>query len=276
VNGGGGGRIGDLELDLLVGEGATGRVYAARTPSRDRVAVKVLRSEYGDDAVLRRRFLREARLAREIRSRHVVPILDVGEADGVTYLVMPFYERGSLATRLRSDGPLALDTVVDLAAQVARGLDALHAHGIVHRDVKPSNILLARDGSVVLGDFGLARSEHSTHLTEAGELIGTPHYLAPELIEGGGALPAADIYALGCVVYEALTGTPPFTGSGVAEIAFAHLVEPPPDPRQLRPELPADAAVALQSALAKDPSTRPTTATALARMLHVARRAAPA
>jgi serine/threonine-protein kinase len=238
--------------------------------------VKVLRPEHAADEVLRARFGREARLAKDIDSRHVVPIQEIGEFDGLTFLVMPFYERGSLAHRLRTSGSLGLDETVELAAQLGRGLDALHAHGIVHRDVKPSNVLLAGDGTAALADFGLARTADSTRLTEEGQPVGTLHYLAPELIEGREATHASDLYALGCVLYECLVGAPPFAGRGVAEIGFAHLVESPADPHELRPELPRDVGAAVLSALAKSPSDRPTTATALARLLHVARTSSPA
>jgi serine/threonine-protein kinase len=189
---------------------------------------------------------------------------------------MPLYRGGSLADRLRSERRLSVADTVELAAQLAKGLDVLHARGIVHRDVKPSNVLLDGEGTAALADFGLARGEDSTQLTRDGQLVGTPHYLAPELIEGAAATPASDVYALGCVLYECLAGEPPFAGRGDAQIGFAHLVEPPPDARTRRPELPADVSAAIVSALAKDPAARPTTATALARMLHVARIAGPA
>jgi serine/threonine protein kinase len=263
-------------LEEALGEGAAGVVFRARAADGRAVAVKLLRPDLGADASLRARFRREARLAAEIDSRHVVPILGVGEDAGTTYLVLPFYDGGSLAARLRSTGPLSLDQTVDLAAQLGRGLDALHARGILHRDVKPSNVLLERDGTAALADFGLARTAESTRLTEEGQVVGTPHYLAPELIEGREAARATDVYALGCVLFECLVGAPPFSGRGLAEIGFAHLVEPPPDPHALRPELPPEAGAAVLTALAKDPAERPPTGTALARLLHVARTSSPA
>ena len=233
--------------------------------------MKVLRPERAADAAARARFLREARLAGRIESRHVVPVLEVGEA----YLVLPYYPRGSLARRLQ-EGKLGLDQTVRLAAELGRGLDALHEHGILHRDVKPSNVLLSGDGTAALADFGLARASDSTRITHDGQLVGTPHYLAPELIEGAEATRASDMYALGCLLYECVAGEPPFTGRRPAEIGFAHLTEAPPDPRERRPELSRDVALALLAALEKDPLARPTSATALARMLHVARSASPA
>jgi len=267
-------RVGDYRLGDLLGEGANGFVFHATTQNGDEVALKVLRPEQATEEVPRSRFLREARLAREIESRHVVPILELGEQDGLPYLVLPYYERGSLARRLRS-GSLELDELVALSAQLGQGLDALHARGVLHRDVKPSNVLLASDGSAALSDFGLARAADSTRITR-GQLLGTPHYLAPELIEGQEATQASDLYGLGCLLYECAVGEPPFGGRTAAEVGFAHLAEPPPDPRDRRPELSADFALALLTALEKEPGARPTSATALARMFHVARTARPA
>ena len=137
--------------------------------------------------------------------------------------------------------------------------------------MKPSNVLLDGKGTAALADFGLARGADSTRLTAEGQLLGTPHYLAPELIEGREATRQSDVYALGCVLYECVAGEPPFAGRGAAEIGFTHLTEPPPDPRRRRAELPEGAAHAILAALEKDPSERPTTATALARMLMIGR-----
>ena len=154
-------------------------------------------------------------------------------------------------------------------------VDALHVRGVLHRDVKPSNVLLDGEGTAALADFGLARGADSTRLTADGQLLGTPHYLAPELIEGQEATRESDVYALGCVLYKCLAGEPPFAGRGVAAIGFAHLAEAPPDPRGRRPELSEGVVQALLAALEKDPAARPTSATALARMLHVGRAPSP-
>jgi serine/threonine protein kinase len=264
--------IDGYRLEEVIGEGATGVVYVARPEAGERVAVKVLRPERTQDPVARARFLREAHVAASIRSRHVVPILSVGETAETLYLVMPFYEQGSLA----GAAPIAAAELVALAAQIARGLDALHERAILHRDVKPSNVLLDRDGTAALTDFGLARMADSTRVTDAGALLGTPHYLAPELIAGSEATPQSDIYAFGCVLYECVTGRPPFAGAATrpAEVGFAHLVEDVPDARELCPELPEGVSLTLMCALAKSPAERPTSATALARMLHLAHKPA--
>ena len=263
--------VGKYRLGELLGEGAVGLVFAARDEQGMRVALKLLRPELAADRVMVARFEREARLAHDLGTPHVVPILELGRSGGIAFLAMPYYAGGSLALRLRLLGPLGLDEAVDLAAQLARGLDALHARGVLHRDVKPSNVLLDGEGTAALADFGLARASDSTQLTVEGQLLGTPQYLAPELIEGREATRRSDVYALGCVLYECLAGAPPFAGRGAAEIGFAHLTEPPPDPRLRRTELPEGAAQAVLAALEKDPAERPTTATALARMLMLGR-----
>jgi serine/threonine-protein kinase len=250
----------------VVGEGAAAVVYRATDGARE-IALKVLRAP---DAELERRLEREAKVARRIQSPHVAPVLDAGRG----WIALPLY-RESLAARLRRESRIDLSETVRLAAQIASGLDALHRLRVLHRDVKPSNVLLDDAGDAAVADFGLARGDDSTQLTRDGQLVGTAHYLAPELIEGRPASPASDVYAFGCLLYECVAGAPPFAGRADAEIGFAHLVEAPPDPRERRPELPPDAALALLTALRKDPRTRPTTATALARMLHLAGMRAP-
>ncbi|TMM03740.1 MAG: serine/threonine protein kinase [Actinobacteria bacterium] len=267
--------IGRFRLEALIGEGATGLVFRAAAEDGRIVALKQLRPELVDDGAALARFRREALLARSITTPHLAPILELGEADGLVYLVQPYYEGGSLASLLRSAGRLDVQGTCRLAAQVGRGLDALHERGVLHRDVKPSNVLL-NHGRAALADFGLARGAESTRLTADGQILGTPHYLAPELIEGREAGRQSDIYALGCVVYECLVGDPPFAGRAAAEIGFAHLVEAPPDPRERRPELPRGLADAVLAGLEKEPAARPTTATALARMLHVGYSSSPA
>lgn len=252
-------QIGAYRIVGLLGEGATGTVYRA-SGATGQVAVKLLHAPYA-------RFAREVRLARRVESPHVVPVLDAGD----DYLVMPLYAR-----TLAEVVPLEVPETIRLAAQLASGLDALHRAGIVHRDVKPTNVLLDDAGDAALADFGLARGDDSTQLTRDGQLVGTPHYLAPELIQGDEASPASDIYSLGCVLYACVTGAPPFAGRRDSELGYAHLVEEPPDPRLIRPELTAAAAEAILTALAKDPRARPTTATALARMLHLAGTTEPA
>jgi serine/threonine-protein kinase len=256
--------VGPFVLGERLGDGAMGVVHLATGPDGGEVALKLLRPELAGSIVYRERFLREARVAREVAHPGLVPILDAGEADGRFYLATAYRAGGSLAARLQREGRLPAGEAVALLRQVAAGLDALHERGIVHRDVKPENVLLDGDGNAALTDFGLAKGDAYTVLTRPGEVMGTLDYIAPELIEGAAAAPAADVYALGCVAYECLTGAPPFAGKNVFEVAVAHLEEEPPAPA-LEPEL----AWAVLTALAKDPQRRPPTATAYANLLRV-------
>jgi serine/threonine-protein kinase len=251
------------QLGDLLGEGATAHVYAAVDGQGGNVVVKVLKPVFGRDPVVRARFLREARAAAQVRHPRLVPVLDAGEVDGSAWLTLPYLRGGSLAQALQ-DGPLQPAAAVRLAEDLAGGLDALHRGGIVHRDLKPSNVLFDEDGAAYLADFGLAKDAAWTALTGDGAPLGTPHYLAPEVIAGSEAAPASDLYALGCVLWEALTGEPPFAGRSLFELGLAHLQESPPEP-----DLSAGAVFALRAALAKDPAARPKTAHALAALVAV-------
>src|SRR5262245_10109972 len=225
-----GGSFGAFRLVSVLGEGATGVVYqAVRDPHGEVVALKVMRAELASDETFRRRFVREARVAAEVRHPHLVPIHEAGEHDGRPYLAVGYMPGGTLEDRL-GEGPLGLEEILTLAGQVGAALDALHAEGIVHRDVKPSNIMLTEDGAAVLTDFGLAKGRAYTVLTKTGQVMGTLDYLAPELIKGEAASPATDIYALGCTFYECVTGQPPFADKQGIAVGLAHVGEPPPDP----------------------------------------------
>ena len=260
-------RLGAYVVEEKLGEGATGIVYRARSDEGETVALKVLRAELAGNDTYRARFVREARTAGEVRHRHLVSVLDAGEAAGACYLAAAFVAGGSLADRLHA-ARLELRDVAGIVGGIAGGLDALHAAGIVHRDVKPANVMLDEEGNALLADFGLAKSRAYTLLTMPGQVIGTLDYLAPELIRGEPATVASDVYALGCVAYECATGAPPFAGRGMIGTGMAHLEEEPPDPG-----LESGVSFALLQPLAKDPAKRPSTATAFATMLHVAVRA---
>jgi serine/threonine protein kinase len=263
--------VGRYRIDARLGEGAVGVVYRARTePDGEVVALKVLKERLGADETFRARFVHEARAARHVEHDHVVPVLDAGEADGTSYLVAAFVPGGSLEDRLTHEGSLPLDEALRIAAEIATGLDALHRSGLVHRDVKPSNLMLYENGRAAITDFGLAKGPAYTVLTKPGQVMGTLDYLAPELIRGEAATPATDIYAFGCVVYECVTGTPPFGGKSLFEIGTAHLNTAPPDPAETRGEVSPSLSWAITKALEKDPAQRPPTATAYASLLHVA------
>jgi serine/threonine-protein kinase len=255
-------RLGDYELEAELGQGAVGTVYRARATDGRLVAVKLLRSALGADDAYRSRFAREARAAQEVTERHLVAVLDHGESEECPYLVLEYVGGGSLAERLARSA-LGPDGTLRLVAEVAGGLDALHAKGIVHRDVKPSNIMLRDDGSAALTDFGLAKGAAYTVLSRPGQIMGTLDYMAPELVRGEAATAASDVYALGCVAFECLAGKPPFADRSLFGVGTAHLEDEPPDP-PAAPQL----AWAVRRALEKDPAARPPTATAYAHLLR--------
>jgi serine/threonine protein kinase len=267
-----GGSLGPYRLEAVIGEGAMGVVFRATAESGREVALKVLRRELAADPVYERRFLHEARAAGELRHPHLVAVLEAGEAGGFRYLASAYVRGRSLAARIEDEGPLDLDALLRLAAEVGAGLDALHERELVHRDVKPDNILLDESGSAALTDFGLAKGPAYTVLTAAGQAVGTLDYMAPELIRGAEASPATDVYSLGCVVFECIAGGPPFAGKSLFEVGSAHLAEQPPDPLESRPDLPAGLSWAALQALAKEPGDRPRTATMYAHMLRLAAR----
>jgi serine/threonine-protein kinase len=265
--------VGPYRIEARLGEGAVGVVFrAVREPDGRIVALKLLKQRLGDDETFRARFVHEARAARHVEHDHLVPVLDAGEVEGTSFIVAAHVSGGSLEDRLSYEGPLELDEVLRLAAEIGTGLDALHREGLVHRDIKPSNVMLQENGSAAITDFGLAKGPAYTVLTKPGQVMGTLDYLAPELIRGESAAPASDIYALGCVIYQCVTGVPPFGGKSLFELGAAHLNEAPPDPIELRPELPTSVSWALLRALEKEPARRPPTATAYASLLNVAAR----
>ena len=262
--------VGPYRIEAILGEGGMGQVFrAAHEQTGARVALKLLKPEYAADEGLIRRLLREARAARTVEHRHLVGLLDAGEADGRHYLALELVPGVSVGDRIKDVGALALEDVVRIAAGVAAGLDALHDAGIVHRDVKPANVLLDADGAARLTDFGLAKGADYSALTQPGQMVGTIDYLAPEVIRGDEPTAASDIYAFGCLVYACVAGGPPFGGRGLLQIGIGHLDEEPPDPCAGRSDAPDGFAEAVAFALRKAPAERPATATAYARLIAV-------
>jgi serine/threonine protein kinase len=260
--------VGRFVLQERLGEGGVGVVYRASDPSDGEVvALKLLKQELSADPGFVHRFEREARIARTVQHRHLVPVVDAGEARGTHYLAARFYPGGSLDDRQRPGGPLAVDRILRLAAGVGEALDTLHEMGIVHRDVKPANVMLEESGDGALTDFGLAKGAAYTRLTQVGHVLGSIEYMAPELIGGGEASPASDVYAFGCLLHACVAGTPPFVRSTFLQTGFAHLEDDPPDPTAGRPDVPAALGSAIRLALDKDPERRPATATTVARLL---------
>jgi peptide/nickel transport system substrate-binding protein len=256
-----GSTFGPYRIDALLGRGGMGVVYRAEDLRLQRsVALKLLSAQLGDDRRFRERFLRESRLAAATEHPGIVPVYEAGEVDGRLYIAMRCIDGVDLGGLLRREGPLEPARAVAIVAQLASALDAAHARGLIHRDVKPSNTLVSHDAEgehVYLLDFGVTESTGSHDgLTAAAQLIGTVDYLPPERIRGEAADGRADLYALGCVLFECLTGEVPFPrGSEVAAI-YAHLEDEPPRVSERRPGLPTELDAVVARALAKDPAER--------------------
>jgi serine/threonine protein kinase len=265
-----GSQIGEYSVDDVLGEGGMGKVYTATGPDGGRVALKLVKDDYARDETFRRRFYREARIAQTVKHPNVVPVLTTGEHEGLPYMAQRFIPGMSLDEKLKRDGPLDVQTAVRVCTDVAAGLEALWAAGMVHRDVKPANILLDESGHCYITDFGLAKDTQGSLLTLPGQALGSMDYMAPEQIRGEPVSAATDIYALGCVMYECMCGRPPFAEVQGMRILWAHLQDPPPDPRSIRGDIPEEFAKTLLVALEKDAAGRPQTAGEYARMLATA------
>jgi serine/threonine protein kinase len=257
-------RIGEYRIESRIGEGGMGVVYLAEHAVLERkVALKVLTPQMADDEAFRQRFLRESRLAARLYHPNVIPIHDAGESDGVLYLAMHYVEGTDLATVLRSRGPLSPDETISILEPVAGALDEAHANGLVHRDVKPANIMIgtpvagSRATQVFLTDFGLVRRiDSQTRITESRVFVGTLTYAVPEMFQGRDIDSRADVYALACVLFECLTGAPPFASDMPEAMIAAHLFTPPPAATSSRPDLPPGIDAVLARGLAKDRKDR--------------------
>ncbi|MFJ4324532.1 serine/threonine-protein kinase [Streptomyces tricolor] len=240
-----------------IGEGGMGSVYLSRTRGNQPVALKMIRREYAGDGEFRRRFQQEVRAARQVRGYHLVPVVDHDTTGEQPWLASAYVPGVPLDEALDVHGPLPTPTVLQLVACVARALDAVHAAGVVHRDLKPGNVLLAADGPWVI-DFGIARAAESTRLTRSGGFVGTPQYMSPEQGTGGDVTPASDVFSLGLIAAVAATGRHPYGSGGALTVAtrIANTAQLPPDlagyPEVLRP--------VLERCLAADPAARPTPA----------------
>jgi YVTN family beta-propeller protein len=254
-----GSQVAGYRLERLVGRGGMGEVYRALDTRLERpVALKLLAPERAEDERFRERILRESRLAAGLDHPNVIPVYEAGEADGRLFIAMRYVEGTDLKALLRRTGLLSPERAVRLAAQLADALDAAHARGLVHSDVKPSNVLIDDPGGrdhAYLADFGLTQSA-SDRLPADGQLMGTIDYVAPEQIRGEQVDGRADQYALGCLLYECLTGTLPFAGGSDVATIFAHLEESAPPPSSVRPGLPVELDPVLARALAKEPHKR--------------------
>ena len=249
-------KLGRYVLSRKIGAGGMAEVWEAFDEGLHRsVAVKVVRDEIAGEAEFRERFIREARLAAQLEHPRILPIYDFGTEGGVTYLVMPLLPGGSLKERI--SGPMPADEAIEALAAIAAALDHAHGRGVLHRDVKPSNVLVDTSGSLLLADFGLAKNTAvSSELTMAGMVVGTPAYMAPEQAVGRPVDARADQYALGIVAFELLTGRTPFRSESPFAILDKHLREAPPPPSSFVPDLSPEVDVVLAKALAKQPQER--------------------
>ena len=248
--------LGPYRIVEQIGRGGMATVYKAYQPSLARhVAIKVLPAFFTEDPGFRERFQQEAIAVAKLRHPNILQVFDYGAQDGVTYIVGEFIDGGTLADQVGS--PLPLDYTVKILTPIANALDYAHARGVLHRDVKPSNILLSRDSTPILSDFGLAKMIGSQpRLTVSGATVGTPEYMAPEQGEGAVIGPAADQYALGVVAYEMLTGRVPFTAETPLAVLISHMHKPLPLPRSINPALSESVESTLLKALAKVPGDR--------------------
>lgn len=254
-------QLGPYRVVAPLGEGGMATVYRAYQPSVDRyVALKILPRHFARDPEFVGRFQQEAKVLAKLLHPHILPVHDYGESDGYTYIAMPFVETGTLADLLQG-GPMPMAQIERIISQVGGALDYAHSQGVVHRDVKPSNVLIDSSGNCLLTDFGIAKMvEGTAQFTRTGGIVGTPAYMSPEQIRGEALDGRSDIYSLGVVLYEMATGRPPYRAETPPAIFVKHLHDPLPLPRSLNPALPEAVERVILKALAKDPAGRYATA----------------
>jgi tRNA A-37 threonylcarbamoyl transferase component Bud32 len=248
---------GRYRLESKLGSGGMSTVYLARDATLERwVAVKVMHREMSDQPDQIERFRREARAVAQLSHPNVVAVIDAGEDGGHPYIVFEYVDGETLKQRIERVGPLPVDEATAYAIEIGRGLSAAHARRLVHRDVKPQNVLIDSEGRAKVTDFGIARSLEADGLTQTGRVLGTTDYVSPEQAMGRGVDARTDIYSLGVVLYETLTGEVPFTAETVVGVAMKHVNEPIPDVQSKRPEVSSALAAVVERATAKDPKQR--------------------
>src|SRR6185503_8367835 len=250
--------VAGYRIEEKIGRGGMGVVYRAEHLNlRRRAAIKIIAPDLAEASGFRERFNREARIAAALQHPNIVTVYDAGEEEGLLYLAMQYIEGSDLSAVLRAEGRLRPYRAIDVCRQVASALDAAHAQGLIHRDVKPANVLI--EGRVAyLTDFGLTKRLEGTHapLTRAGDVVGTIHYVAPEQIEGGTVSARTDVYSLGCLLYHCLTGQVPFARDTDVGVIYAHLSEDPPRPSRVRADLPEGLDAVIAKGLEKVPERR--------------------
>ncbi|WP_071287749.1 serine/threonine-protein kinase [Mycolicibacterium llatzerense] len=261
-------QFGKYRITGLLGVGGMGEVYEAVDTSKERtVALKILSDQYSQDERFRERFQRESRAAAILQEPHVIPIHDWGEVDGRLYIDMRLVHGETLHDMLKS-GPLPAEQAVEIISHIASALDAAHAAGLIHRDVKPQNIMVTLGDFAYLVDFGIAEAHGDSRLTMTGTQIGSMAYMAPERFGGEDTTQAVDVYALACVLCEALTGRAPFPGPGLEQVIAAHLSAPVPRPSAINPHVPTALDDVVARGMAKEADDRYGTAGGLARAAH--------
>jgi serine/threonine-protein kinase len=261
--------LGQYEIRGQIGQGGMATVYLGYQPAIERtVAIKVMPKYFMHDPNFLQRFQREVKLIARLQHPRIVPVYDYGQVEGQPYIVMAYMPSGTLADRM-AQGALPLDETVRLIEQIAEGLDHAHREGVIHRDFKPSNVLLDKAGNVHLADFGIAKISESTAALTGSGMVGTPSYMAPESASGGSVSSAVDIYALG-VTSEMLAGRRPYEGDTAIRVMMSHMNDPIPDIRAARPDLPPGIDIVIQRAMAKDPAQRYSSAGEMVRALRAA------
>jgi eukaryotic-like serine/threonine-protein kinase len=272
-------KFGRFEVVAELGKGAMGTVYRARDPMLNRtVAIKTVNMDLDRDEVAdyEARFYQEARAAGGLNHPNVVTIYDIGKSGTVAYMAMELLEGNELRSIMAQGKALPVGQAIDIAAQAAEGLGYAHDHDVVHRDIKPANLMIVRDGLVKITDFGIARMRSAEVRTQTGVVLGSPRYMSPEQVVGKRAEPRSDIFSLGVILYEMVTGKPPFTGDDVSAIMFQILNFVPPPPSTVNPDAPEMLDFIVAKALAKSPGDRYASARELANDLRECRQQVPA
>ena len=249
--------IGAYRIINQIGQGGMATVFKAYHAAMDRyVAIKVLPRQLAESAEFSGRFQQEARIIANLEHAHILPVHDYGEADGFTYLIMRYMDAGTLKDRMKA-GPLALNEIDRLFSQLADALDYAHSKGVVHRDLKPANVLVDARGSVFLTDFGIAKLlESSSQFTSTGAMVGTPAYMSPEQVTDTDVDGRSDLYSLGIILYEILTGRLPFSADSTTSLINARLTMPIPEVRSVQSNVPAAWQEVVGKALARNPADR--------------------